>query len=101
MRYGAREASSERIAPGPRVNKQPGVGPPSKNLRKDRTVTTLKEKVRTRYEGRKGLKDLGGGRPRYIKKSKPERMESAIKTYRKSTGLEILKRISRSTVGLK
>jgi hypothetical protein len=81
------------------------IGPPRKNLWKDRTVWTLKEDMRTHNEGRKGLKDLGGGRPQYLKKrdlKKPqlERTGSVTKTYRKSTGLEIAKRNAVSTVGL-
>jgi hypothetical protein len=61
--------------------------------------------VRNHYEGRKGLKDLGGGRPQYLKKRdlKEPQLESTgsvIKTYRKSSGLEIAERIARSTIGL-
>jgi hypothetical protein len=78
---------------------------PRKNLQKDRTLRTLKEEVRMHCKGRKGLKDLGGGRPRHLKKRdlkkpQPESTGSVIKTYRKSTGLEISKRIARCNVGL-
>jgi hypothetical protein len=33
-----------------------------------RRVRTLRERVRMRHEGRKGMKDLGGGRPQYLRK---------------------------------
>jgi hypothetical protein len=33
-----------------------------------RRVRALRERVRTRHEGRKGIKDLGGERPRYLRK---------------------------------
>jgi hypothetical protein len=52
------------------------------------------------------VKDLGGGRPRYLKKRdlKKLRRESTgnvNETLRMTTGLEIAKRIARSTVGLR
>jgi hypothetical protein len=58
-----------------------------------------------RHEGRKGVKDLGGGRPRYLRKQDLMKLQlestgNVIKTYRKITELEIAKRIARSTVGL-
>jgi anti-sigma-K factor RskA len=63
-------------------------------------VRTLREKVLTHYEGRKGLKDLGGGRPRYLKKLQLESGVNVIKTYEKTTGLVTVKRIAGSLVGL-
>jgi hypothetical protein len=69
-------------------------GPLRKNLR------TIGERVRKHYEDRRGLRDLGGGRPRYLKKLQLEGTGSVIKTYGQTTGLEIAKRIAGSPVGL-
>jgi hypothetical protein len=62
--------------------------------------------VPTRHDGRKGMKDLGGGRPRYLKKRdlKKRRRESTRnvnETVRITTVLEIAKRIAGSTVELR
>jgi hypothetical protein len=70
-----------------------------------RGVRTLREKLRKRHEDTKRVKDLGGGRPRYLrerglKKLRLESKENVIKTDRKPTGLEIAMRFARSTVGL-
>jgi hypothetical protein len=64
------------------------------------------QKVRTRHEGRKRVKDQGGGRPRYLRKRnlKKLRLESTGNldtTFSKTTRLEIAKRISRCTVGMR
>jgi hypothetical protein len=64
------------------------------------------QKVRTRHEGRKSVKDLGGGRPRYLRKRdlKKLRVESTgnlDRTLSKTTRLEIAERITRSTVGVR
>jgi hypothetical protein len=56
--------------------------------------------VRTHYEGRKGLKDLGSGRPRYLKKLQLESTGNVIKTYDKTTGLDTVKGIARSPLRL-
>jgi hypothetical protein len=68
-------------------------------------VQTLRERVRTHREGRKEKKGLGGRRPRYLrkrdlKKLRQESMGNVNKTHMKTTGLEIVKRIARSAVGL-
>jgi hypothetical protein len=39
-------------------------------IRRVRTVWTLRERVRTRHEGRKGVKDLGGRRPLCLRKER-------------------------------
>jgi hypothetical protein len=71
-----------------------------------RRVRTLRERVQTLHEDRKGMKDLGGGCPRYLKKQALKKLQrestgNAIKTDRKTTGLGIAKRIARSPVGLR
>jgi hypothetical protein len=63
-------------------------------------------RVRTRHEGRKGVKGLCGGRPWYLKKRdlKNLRRESrgnVKESLRKTTGLEIAKRMARSTLWLR
>jgi hypothetical protein len=70
-----------------------------------RRVRTFIEKVRTHYEGRKGLKDLGGGRPRHLKKWDLKKLQlestgNVIKIYDKTIIPETVKRIARSPVGL-
>jgi hypothetical protein len=57
------------------------------------------------HEGRKRVKDLGDGRPRYLRKRdlKKLRMESIRildMTFSKTMRLEIAKQIARSTVGM-
>jgi hypothetical protein len=64
------------------------------------------QKMRTRHEGRKRVKDLSGGRPRYLRKRdlKKLRLESTGKLdtiFSKTTRLEIAKRIVRSAVGMR
>jgi hypothetical protein len=54
------------------------------------------QKVRTHHEGRKRVKDLGGGRPRYLrkrdlKKLRLESTENLDMTFSKTTILEIAK----------
>jgi hypothetical protein len=71
-----------------------------------RRVRTLRERVRTRHKSRNGVKDLGGGRPRYLEKQDPKKLRQEYtgninETVRKTTGLEIAKRIAQSTVGLR
>jgi hypothetical protein len=71
-----------------------------------RRVRTLMERLRTRHEGRHGVKDLDGARPRYqkkrdLKKLRRESTRNVNETLRKTTGLEIAKQIVRSTVGLR
>jgi hypothetical protein len=64
------------------------------------------QKMRTRHEGRKSVNDLGGGRPRYLRKRdlKKRELESTgylDTTFSKTTRLEIAKQIARSTVGMR
>jgi hypothetical protein len=64
------------------------------------------QKVRTRYKGRKIVKGLGGGRPRYLrirdlKKLRLESTGNLDTTFSKTTRLEIAKRIARSTAGMR
>jgi hypothetical protein len=71
-----------------------------------RRVRTHRERVRTRHEERKRVKDLGGGWAQYLKKRdlKKLRRESTgnvNETLRKTTGLEITKRIAGYTAGLR
>jgi hypothetical protein len=78
----------------------------AKTERGIRRVRALRERVRTRHEERKGVKDLDDGQPRYLNKRylKKPRWESTgnvNETLRKAIGLEIAKRIARSTVGLR
>lgn len=68
-----------------------------------RRIRTLRGKVRTTHEGRREVKDLGGGRSRYLnkrdlKKLRRESTGNVNETLRKTTGLEIAMRIARSTV---
>jgi hypothetical protein len=63
------------------------------------------QEVRTRHEGRKKLKKLGGGRPRYlrkrdVKKLRLERTGNLDTTFSKARRMEIAKRIARTTVGM-
>jgi hypothetical protein len=63
------------------------------------------QKVQTRHEGRKRVKDLGGRWPqhrrkRYLKKLRLESMGNLDMTFRKTIRLEIAKRTARSTVGM-
>jgi hypothetical protein len=65
----------------------------------------LKERMRTHHEGRKGVKYLDGRWPRCLRKQdlmklQLESTERVNKTYRKTNGLEIVKRIGRSPVRL-
>jgi hypothetical protein len=64
------------------------------------------QKEWTRREGRNIVKYLDGGRPRYLRKRdlKQLRLESTGNldtTFSKTTRLEIVKRIARSTVGVR
>jgi hypothetical protein len=64
------------------------------------------QKARTCHESRKGMKDLGGGRSRYLRKRdlKKLRIKSTGNldtTFSKTTRLEIAKLIARSTVGMR
>jgi hypothetical protein len=61
----------------------------------------FRENVRTHYEGRKELKVLGGGRPRYLKKLQLEITVNFIKTNEKRIGLELGKRAHGSSVALR
>jgi hypothetical protein len=63
-------------------------------------------RVAQRKRNRKGVTDLGGGRPRHLnkrelKKLRRESSGSVNDTLRKTIGLEIAKRIVKSTVGLR
>jgi hypothetical protein len=63
------------------------------------------QKAQTRHEGRKRVKDLGGGQPRHLrkrdlKKLRLESMGNVDTIFRKTTRLESAKRIARSTVGI-
>jgi hypothetical protein len=46
----------------------------AKDERGIRRVRMLKERAQTYHEGRKGVKDLGGGQPRYRKKLRQKSM---------------------------
>jgi hypothetical protein len=63
------------------------------------------QKVQTRHEDRKRVKDLGGGRPRYLRKRDLKKLQlestgNLDTTFNKTMRLEIAKRIARSTVGM-
>jgi hypothetical protein len=71
-----------------------------------RTVWTLRARVWMHHEGRKGLKNLGSGWPQYLKKQDLQKllwesMRNVNEILRRTTVLEIAKRIARSTVGLR
>jgi hypothetical protein len=64
------------------------------------------QKVRTGQEVRKRAKDLVSGRPRYLKKRDLKKIglestENLDTTFRKTTRLEIAKRIVRSTIRMR
>jgi hypothetical protein len=67
-------------------------------------AATEMQRVWMHHEGRKGVKDLGGRQPylkkQDLKKLQQESMGKVNETIRKTTELEIAKRIARSTVGL-
>jgi hypothetical protein len=68
-------------------------------------VRMLRGKIRMHPKGRKGVKDLGGGRPRCLrirdlKKLRLESTGNLDTTFRKTMRLEITRRIAKSTVGL-
>jgi hypothetical protein len=50
--------------------------------------------------GRNGVKDLGSGWPQYLKKLRWESTGNVNKSLRKTSGLEMVKQIAGSTVGL-
>jgi hypothetical protein len=77
----------------------------SKVKRATQGVGPLRESVRTRHESRIGVKDLDGGQPRYPRKQRLIKLQlestgRVIRTYGKTTGVEIAKRIAGLPVGL-
>jgi hypothetical protein len=65
---------------------------------------TFGRKRKTKHEGRNGVKGLGGGRPRYLRKQDLQKLQlestgNLNATFGKTTRREIAKRIVRSTVG--
>jgi hypothetical protein len=66
---------------------------------------TFVRKRQSKHEGKNGVKDLGGGRPRYLRKQDLQKLQlestgNLNATFGKTTRREIAKRIVGTTVGL-
>jgi hypothetical protein len=92
--HGIRGTSSRLSGPEPRLSE--GSGEYGRSGRG----------VRAHHEGRKGVKELCGGRPRYLKKRDRKKLRrdstgNVNETLRKTAGMEIAKQISITTDGLR